>query len=152
MTHVTDKQLGKTYPLFVDYRISVEEALEFDPYGSVGSDITSENFPTEQTGTVDIVVELIHFDCRISIDEALDKFNSMGLRPVNLHGLLAFGGKYPGVQIEFPVVALGSVWQDRDGNRVAPTLEWVGLERCLELHLIGEEDWHEVFRFAVVRN
>src|SRR3989344_3188999 len=144
------KPAGNTYPLVVNYGISVEDAVEAGRYDWTNSDITSRNFPTERNGTAEVAVELIHFNRHVSTDEALRELDRMGYRPAELHELLAFGEKHPEVQREFPVVALGSVWRGRDGRRVVPGLDGGGSERYLRLGWFGS-DWGGLYRCAAVR-
>jgi hypothetical protein len=144
------KPADNTYPLSVDYGRSVENGVKAGCYDVVNSDITSRNFTTNRKGTAEVAVELVHFNRYVSTNEALRELNRMGYRPAELHELLAFGEKYPEVQREFPVVALGSVWHGRDGCRYVPYLDWFGSERYLDLFWI-EFDWYEVCRFAAVR-
>jgi hypothetical protein len=142
------------YHIFVDYGRSVEDGVKAGRYGRVDFDITSRNFPTKRKGTAKIEVELIHFNRRISTDEALRKLDRMGYRPAELRELLAFGEKYPEVQREFPVVALGSVWLARSGSRRAPCLDWDDSDHssCLELSIVEFDwTWTESCRFAAVR-
>ena len=144
---------GKTYLLSVDYGRSVKNGMRAGRYDWANPDINSRNFPTnKRKGMVGVAVELIHLHLNrvISTEEALHELDRMGYHPVELHELLAFGEKYPEVQIEFPVVALGSVWRDRYGNRVAPCLLGLGSERGLDL-LWTEYGWDKFFRFAAVR-
>ena len=143
-------QAGNIYLLSVDYGRSVEDGVRAGRYDWANSDINSRNFPTERKGPAEVEVELVHFNRGISTDEALGELDRMGYRPAEVHELLAFGEKYPEVQIEFPVVALGSVWRDRYGNRVAPCLLGLGSERGLDL-LWTEYGWDKFFRFAAVR-
>lgn len=140
------------YSLPVNYGMSVEDAVKLGRYYWANPDITSRNFPTKRTGTAEIVivVEFIHFDRMLSTAEALRELDRMGYRPAELHELLAFGEKYPDVQCKFPIVALGSIWQDRDGYRYASYLYVDGLKRSLNLFLI-KNDWHDLYRFAAVR-
>jgi hypothetical protein len=144
------KPAGNSYPLSVDYGRSVEEGVKVGRYDWANSDITSRHFPTKRKGTAEVAVELVHFNRYISTDEALRELDKIGMRPAELHELLAFGEKYPEVQREFPVVVLGSVWQDRVGDRCVPYLYRHGSERCLSLHWI-EGGWRELYRFAGVR-
>jgi len=144
------KPASNTYPLSVDYGRSVEKGVKAGRYDWANSDITSRNFPTERKGTAEVVVELIHFNRNISTDEALRELDKAGMRPAELHELLAFGKKYPEVQREFPIVALGSVWQYRDGFRVVPFLYRDGSGRDLGLDwVVG--GWSGICRFAAVR-
>jgi len=75
----------------------------------------------------------------------------MNLRPATLPELLAFGAKYPDKQKEFPIMALGSVWIDPDGDRRVHSLGWVEGER--ELHLGWDKPgyvWGDYCRFLAV--
>ncbi|OGZ41382.1 MAG: hypothetical protein A3C80_02625 [Candidatus Ryanbacteria bacterium RIFCSPHIGHO2_02_FULL_45_43] len=141
---------SNTYPLSVDYGRSVEDGVKAGRYDLANSDITSRNFPTKRKGTAEIAVEPIHFNRCISTDEALRELDMMGYRPAELQELLAFGEKYPEVQREFTVVASGSVWQNRYGNRDVPGLGRFGSRRYLELFWFGY-DFDEICRFAAVR-
>jgi len=144
------KPAGNTYPLSVDYDLSVENAVKLGQYNWTNGDITGKNFPTTRTGKVEVVVELIRFNCAISTKDAQRELDQRGYRPAELHELLAFGEKYPEVQHEFPVVALGSVWQSRSGDRLVPYLRRHGSRRHLYLYWVGY-DWDEIYRFAAVR-
>lgn len=138
------------YPIVVDYGKSVEEMVGLGRYDWSNSDIASKNFPTKCTGKTGITVELIHFNQVISSDEAIKKLDKMGFRPAELHELLAFGEKYPEIQREFSIIALGSVWQDPYGDRGVPYLDRGGSGRHLNLRWIVR-DWHGLCRFAAVR-
>ena len=46
---------------------------------------------------------------------------------------------------------IGSVWQNRNGNRYVPCLYRNGSKRNLNLNWT-ENDWNEIYRFAAVRN
>jgi len=144
------KPAGNTYPLSVDYDLSVENAVKLGQYNWTNGDITGKNFPTTRTGKVEVVVELIRFNCAISTKDAQRELDQRGYRPAELHELLAFGEKYPELQRQFPIVALGSVWRGRRGYRYVPCLDGDGSERSLDLDWIGG-DWYEVYRFAAVR-
>jgi len=141
---------GNTYHLSVDYGRNVEDGVKVGRYDWANADITSRNFPTKRKGTVEVAVELVHFNRYVSTDEALRELDKMGYRPAELHELLAFGEKYPEVQREFQIVALGSVWRYRDGDRYVPYLYGDGSGRGLYMGWI-EDDWYVVYRFAAVR-
>jgi len=145
MTHA-----GNTYLLSVDYGRSVEDGVKAGHYDWVDSDITSRNFPTKRKGTAEVAVELIHFNWYFWTDRVLRELDEMGYRPAELHELLAFGEKYPEIQRGFPIFALGSIWQDRGGNRRVPYLGRSGWERELGLARL-ERCWSMVCRFAAVK-
>jgi hypothetical protein len=72
------------------------------------------------------------------------------LRPVTLPELIAFSIAYPNLQRQFPIVAFGSVWQDRDSGRSVPYL-WVGYD-CRYLSLYWRAvGWDDGYRFLAVR-
>ena len=144
------KPAGDTYPLSVNYGMSVEDAVALGRYDWANSDITSKSFSTKRTGKAELTIELVHFNRAISTEDALRELDRMGMRSAELHKLLAFGEKYPDVQREFPIVALGSVRQGRDGHRFVPCLDGNGSGRDLRLHWI-EGDWSDFYRFAAVR-
>ena len=141
---------SNTYPLSVNYGMSVEDAVKLGRYDWANSDITSRNFPTKRTGKADLTIKFMQFNRAISTEDALRELDRMGYRPAELHEILAFGEKYPDVQREFPIVALGSVWQGRDGGRGVPCLSRSGSGRVLHLDWIGD-DWNGICRFAAVR-
>jgi hypothetical protein len=145
------KQAKKiVYAIFVDYAISVEEMVKLGKYDWVNNDITTKNFSSKRVGKAEMEVELIHFDRSISSEEVLKEMEKMSYRAAELHELLAFGAKYPNVQREFPVIALGSVWQDWDGGRGVADLSGSASKRYLYL-ISFDNVWCSYCRFAAVR-
>ncbi len=138
------------YTVSVDYGMSVEELVHLGCYDWSNSDITSRHFPTQRTGKAEVAIELIRFGRAIGSCEALRELGKMGYRPAEIHEFLAFGAKYPNIQWEFPVVALGSVWRSPSGDCYVPYLHRCGSERRLHLRWFGG-GWHRPCRFAVVR-
>ncbi|MFO8009800.1 MAG: hypothetical protein R6U89_03200 [Dehalococcoidia bacterium] len=138
------------YPVTVDYQLELDEAIKRAKFDWVNPDITPENFPPKGKGTVDAVVELIHFDRYISTNEALKELRQRGYQPAALRELLALGEKNPNIHKEFPIVALGSVWQDERGERNVPCIYRSGKAR--QLRLVGYGGgWYARWRFAAVR-
>ncbi len=148
--HMKDGENATIYSIVVDYDMSVEDAVKGGRYDWSNSDITTKNFPTTRTGVSTVDVELVHFNRAISTDDALTELKKQGLRPAELHELLALGRERPDLQRGFPVVALGSLWQSRFGYRFAPCLGRDGSERDLYLYWVAY-DWDEISRFAAVR-
>jgi hypothetical protein len=144
------KKARKIFHLLVNYDRSVEEGIRAGHYDWSNSNITSSNFPSTRKGTAEEDVHLVHFDKVMSTDAVLAELDKMGLRPAELQHSLAFGEKYPEVQRKFPVVFLGSVWQDPYGTRYCPFLFRFDAERRLYLVWIVV-DWHGGCRFAAVR-
>ena len=96
---------------------SLAEMIQVGNYDHVNSDITSEHFPVQGKEKVKCEIELICYGRCMQSDDVVRDLESRGMRPATLFELLAFGAQYPEQQREFPVVALGSVWQDRYGDR-----------------------------------
>lgn len=142
---------ANSYPVVVDYGLSLADMIAAGRYDWTNSNITAVHFPFTGEGKVEMAIELVHFGRVIEDgDEGLRELDKMGLRAATLPELLAFGIRYPDVQQQFPIVALGSVWQHRYGDRHVPAL-W---EHARERHLARprfEHRWHGHARFAAVR-
>ncbi|MBI4090447.1 MAG: hypothetical protein HY422_00305 [Candidatus Komeilibacteria bacterium] len=139
-----------TYPVTIDYADTFEQRLASGRYDWKNSDIKEKNFPIKGEGTVERNLELAHYGKDMSTDAVLAAIDAQGYRPATIEELLAFGAKYPELQREFPIVALGSVWRHWRGDRHVAYLSRDGDGRGLDLHWI-ESDWFAVFRFLVVR-
>lgn len=145
------KNLFNLFRLTVDHALSVEEMVAVGKYDWVNSDITHKHFPhNRKRGAEEVVAELIHYNRGMSSDDALADFDSKGLRPATLPELLALGEKHPDIQREFPVAALGSVWQSLGGSRFVACLYRRDAERCLGLIWFGL-GWASGCRFLAVR-
>ncbi|OGN09908.1 MAG: hypothetical protein A3C64_00915 [Candidatus Yanofskybacteria bacterium RIFCSPHIGHO2_02_FULL_41_12] len=138
------------YKVLVDYGQTLQRMIANGKYDYVNSDITSGNFPTTGNGKQEVVVELVHFGRDMASDAVLKEFEARGLCAATLPELLAFGTTHPEKQREFPIVALGSAWQFRDGDRGVPYLYGVGLRRGLDLYW-DDDGWDDDCRFAAVR-
>jgi hypothetical protein len=134
----------------VNYGLTTEDAIEAGNYDWKNNNITSKNFPSKRKGTVDIEIILVHFNHPIYSDEAIKKLDEQGLRSAELPELLAFGAKYPDIQRDFPVIALGSVWQGPGGDRDCTSLYGRGSGRGLSLSWL-DDGWDDYCRFAAVR-
>lgn len=150
LTKFLPKPAGNLYPVSVDYGRSVADGILAGQYDWVNVGIVAPHFPTKKSGMHEVKIELIHFDREISTEDALSEIDTRGYRPADLHELLAFGSEHSEIQWEFPIVALGSVWQARDGNRLAPYLDRDDRVRGLDLGWV-KYDWLGFYRFAVVR-
>ena len=160
---VSDKQLrraiaeliagekAETFPVVVNYDMTLAAMIAAGRYNFINDSITDEHFPLQTgVGSVEVTIQLVHFNRYISSDDAISELDRQGLRPVWLEELLAFGAAYPENQREFPVVALGSVWRGSDGRRGVPCL-WSGSDgRDLRLGWCGG-GWDGRCRVAAVR-
>lgn len=140
-----------TYPVTVDYGLSLSEMIKAGHYDYANSDITAKNFPkTEMSGKVKTNLELVHLNHSATTDEVLAHMEAQGFRPATLPELLAFGKMYPDVQREFPVVALGSSWVGLDGYCCVAFLWDGGGKRSLYLDWC-EDGWYGFCRFLAAR-
>jgi len=138
-----------TFPVAVNYDLSVEEAIQAGDYQAVHREITSKNFPSPRKGQAELEIMLVRFDDRMTSEGVLGKLDEEGLRAAELPELLAFGATYPDVQRRFSVVGLGSVWRDRKGYRNVPCLYTASEGRYLDLHW-WDDGWYSYSRFAAL--
>lgn len=141
---------SQTFRLAVNYDRCVEDGVKAGQYGWVNSGITQEHFPQKRTGvSAEAEVQLAHFGRDMEADEVLRDLGAIGLRPAELPELLVLGEKRPGLQREFPIVALGSRWQRSRGNCYVPCLFKRDTERALGLDRVGGK-WSSVCHFLAV--
>lgn len=126
-----------TYELVVDYDKTLAQMIEAGRYNWENSDITDERFPVVGTGKATAKAVLVYLNKVTSTNEALAHLDQNGLRPATIAELLAFGAKFPDIQLQFPVVALGSLLVVPSGERGAAYLGGDAGER--ELYL----DWND---------
>ena len=141
--------VGPTYPVTINYGLTLEEMIAAGRYYWKNDDITAKHFPVKGEGTKEVVTKLIHFNKYMESDDVLRELDQRGLRPATIEELLAFGAKYPELQRQFPIVALGSVWR-RLGYRHVPYLWGHAFERNLYLFWF-ESRWRGPFRFLALR-
>jgi hypothetical protein len=111
---------------------------------STNSDINSENFPDDGK---DGKVELIDFKESLTSEEAIKRLDAQGYRPATLNEMLKWANGWNGEDF---VVALGSIWQRRDGYRLVAYLGYWFDERRLSLYWLGYR-WFGHCRFAGVK-
>lgn len=122
------------FDVVVDYSRSLAQMVEAGEYDWVNSNISEENFPIEGDECHELRIVLFHFGRVMDSDEVVAIMKREGFRPAKIEELLALGEAHPNLQKEFPIVGLGSVWQDRDGLRHVPHLYKLGSKRYLYLY------------------
>jgi len=138
--------------LIIDYSEFLTTMISAGHYDWVSPNITSENFPLDEKGKVEVDAEIIHFDRRISSDDAIAELVQRALRPATLAELLALGAKHPDVQRQFRVIALGSIWCGSGGCFV-PCLYRYGSKRHLVIEWFKDDwGWGVDDRFLAVGN
>jgi len=139
-----------TYSVVVDYTKTLAEMVSAGEYDYVSSDITTDHFPIEGKGQREVEVVLFHFNRVVSSEEVISELEKAGYRPARIEELLTLGAERPELQKEFPIISLGSVWQDPNGCRCVPYLNWNDVKRNLNLNWF-ENYWREDYRFAGLR-
>lgn len=141
--------IHQTVKVLVDYGRSVSDGITAGKYDWVEDSITEKNIPTTQSDKAELEIQLLYFGKYMNTELVFVEMEKQNLRPATLQELLAIGEKYPEIQREFPVVALGSFWVDPDGHERVPCFYGRGRER--ELHLVWDKcDWGGRCRFAAV--
>lgn len=141
---------NEVYHVIVDYGMSLADMIWAGKYDWVNSDITSEHFPITGSGKIEGDLVLVHLNRSASTDEVRKELESRGLRPATIAELLAFGVKYPNKQREFPIIALGSVWQRPVGRCHVAGLGGSASRRDLRLYWC-EDGWDGGCRFLASR-
>jgi len=135
----------QVFKVLVDYTKSLKEMIKAGKYDRVNDDITSNRFPIKGSGQKEVEITLFHFNRVISSDNAIAEMAKAGYRPVLSEELLTLGAAEKELQKQFPIVALGSLWQS-----CVLSLSWDGCGRCLVLDFF-EHSWSGHYRFAAVR-
>jgi len=136
------------YTVLVDYDRSMEDGIKAGKYDRENNAIAPGNFPSQETGIIERLIGLFHCAKDMSTAEAIAEMDKKGYRPITLKELLALGEKHPGLQREFPVVALGSVARYSQGYY--PCLINFLADRALLL-CFGDDRWGARCRFAAIR-
>jgi len=159
-----------SYRIAVDWNRSLAQMIEAGRYDWVNPDITRENFPltpppaetsgpdagpyrtSGKNGDAETEALLVHYGKYMTTRAIEADLDRRGLRPATLAELLVLGEKHPDLQLRFSIVALGSFWVYRDGNRDVPCLFGYSGERELSLRW-GDPvfGWHGRYRFLAVR-
>ncbi len=140
----------QSFEIEVDGTKTLEQLIADGRYDWKSSDIKKKNFPIKNETKRTATIELFHFGKNISSEDAIKEMEKEGFQPATIEELLALGAKHPDLQREFPIIALGSVWHDCDGDRGVPGLGLGGGGRGLGLYDWGGA-WGGRFRFAGVR-
>lgn len=146
------------YTVTVNYagNKTIENLLKEGKYDRVKENITDKNFPTGKTGTEEEEIYLVHFDRWFDNgDKVIAVLDILGYKLATPAQLLALGARYPDLQRQFPIAALGQYWLDSYGCRCVVYLSVDSLSvdsgsryACLRWL---EPWWYDVWRFAVVR-
>lgn len=140
---------SQCYKITVDYSQSIAQMIGAGGYDCVDPDITAEHFPIQGDSIKSVEVFLFHFNYSIFSEDAIVEMDKDGYRPVNAAELFGLGAQHPQLQLEFPIVCLGTIWQCLNGLNQCPVLGTSdGFERRLTHYYFGRS-WYAGYRFAV---
>ncbi len=137
--------------LTVDYDVPLAELVAAGHYDYVSPDITEEHFSVRR-GEPNIESFVVHLSRPTPTDNVVNELERHDLRPATLPELLAFGAQYPNPKHEFPVLALGSIWDDPENGyrRAVRILEHPG-DRRLDLTWDHGAEWNQLYHFLAVQ-
>lgn len=144
------KKAKQSFTIFYDWEISFYEMVKAGNYLYVEPEIIKENFPLDDEGKTEEDIFILHFDRAITSEQAIAEMDKQGLRPATSTHALHFGSRYPEEQRKYPIIFLGSLWKDSDGDCYVPCLEVDDRGRKLSLIWINSS-WIAIIRFAAVR-
>ncbi|MFA6253209.1 MAG: hypothetical protein WCV69_03010 [Patescibacteria group bacterium] len=127
---------------------SIDELVRQGNYDWANNSINDHNFKADEMHQTEVFLK--HFGQNMSMEAVLNALDADGLRPATMSELLGFGIRYPELQRQFPIVALGSVLQFTGGGRRAGCLYGSADERRLGLNWV-DGDLSGAYRVAAVR-
>lgn len=151
-TAIQCDDLTDDFVMEVIYRdaTTIRHLLKEGCFDWMNGDISDEHFPQKETGKTSVIMRLVNFERVISTRDVLIEFKKNGLRPANPAELLVLGAKYPSLQRQFPVIALGQTWLLPNKDRMVVCLAWHSMLRRIHLLCQFRRDWPVHCRFAAV--
>jgi hypothetical protein len=134
--------------LAVDYDLPISRAIELNKYAWVNDDVLRLNSIPKTGSSSYIHLGLIQFSQVIRTNDVLQRMTEGSFQPAGLRELLAFTPYFDAEPL-FPIVALGSVFQDSNGQRHAVCLYGNCAETNLGLNSL-QFGWNRRHRFLVV--
>jgi len=139
------------YPTSVNYDLSIAELVQACDLGWVDDNINDNNFPVVGIGTMDFSLVLVSLGWLATEREIWEYMHQRNLWPADFKQQLAFGATFPDKQLEFTIVAFGSVWVNSNGFRRVAYLFGNGGQRKLGLSFAYPgSQWNEYYRFLAV--
>ena len=125
------KTLKSSYPLSIeiDYSKSFDEQTSACKCDWIDPDVNEENFIStievdKEKTVLFLKLFFCHDDCKEGMvsEEIIEKMKKDNYRPAILCEILALGTSYPWLQTQFPILALGSIWDDSKKTRYVPRI------------------------------
>lgn len=163
------------YPVQIDYDLSLKDMVEAGNYNRVDPDILNFSvigkgkreihlqllmiidscghtgviqFPVPRQGNASSDEGIVVINAEKGViysEEVFACMDSVGLRPAKVEEMLAFGARYPTVQLQHLVICLGSTWND-----LVPYLTCNCEYRCVDLSSMLKTGWGNA-QFLVVK-
>ncbi len=141
--------VSDAYPIRVDYYRSLSGMIGAGSYNYHNEHINQRNFSLNGSGVDENKAALVSFDEPMESDQVLAALSERGLTPAPIEVLLALGEQHPDLQRQFPIIALGSIWENDNGRKDVVCL-WGGSQgRRLFLQWYYY-NWLPGYRFLVI--
>jgi len=120
-------------------------------YNYLSESITSDNFPSNEEGVIEVLTYLVSFVSYINTQNSIARMSSMNppLRPATLKELLAFGISKPDLPQNYKITALWSNWRDLYGYMYVPCISGDEWGRYLFLNW-WRYGWYQNWQFLSV--
>jgi hypothetical protein len=143
----------QTFQVTVDYSRSLKEMIKVGNYEKTNPDITSDHFPVKGEGKREVSITLFQFHKWVEHKKVITEMEQQDYRPAKIEELLALGAEHPKLQLEYPIVAPGFIWQSPGTPAFVPCLGHLGSEvRTLDIHSISAVGGYPPeYRLAAVR-
>lgn len=138
-----------SFPITIDYDLSMESLIEQGKYDIKNKDVNSENFKNTKRGKTNLIIRLMRFNKKITLKKVFEEIDNQGFRPAESMELLAFGIKYPEEYKKRAVLALGNLWHFYKEIFYAPCLSYdeISNKRVLGIQsFITKNDYIAVIR------
>ena len=145
--------VDESFKVLVDYSKTLIEMIKLGRYNFV-TDINDQRFLLQGAGQHEVELVLVHLMDQPTTNKGLVYLNEQ-VKPAKIEHLLSFGAKYPDIQREFRVIALGSSFVNDWGFRGYPFLYsgggMRGLRLCWRHGTDAHAHWNDDCRFLAVR-
>lgn len=144
-----------SYRLTIDRNMDLREMIHAGTYYEVNENIVKHFSDPKGSGLAEVEALLVHPGRDLVTDEALRAITEAGCVPAGIEVLLAFGAnpKTRMLQLQFPILALGSTWTSGRGDTFVPYLYCDKGNRHLYLGWCdqGRRHWTGSCRFLAIR-
>lgn len=136
-------------PFMVTVIYNFKEMIEAGKYDWLHDELSEEHYPVEPREPEEVELHLVHFGHDMTTDGVMEELDKRGMRIATLPELCALGTAKPEWQRDFPIVALGSEWQDPGDLVCIPFLVGVDGRRYLDLDWVDSDGrWSVNYRFV----